>query len=216
MVWDTKLLAVGVILGLAVPVRSATVGAGNPHLTVYVSDTAQTSARSLAQAEREAGRIFRNAGIILNWVDCARVTGESAEAGCQRTPRPGELALRILPRARQAPDSVFGTSFLEPSGGIYADIFLDRVRQLREVDPSLTLEPILGDVLAHELGHLLLGTSSHTPAGLMQAHWKYPQLRLIEMGQLSFNSREAALLRERVAFLQSSALVTRTASSPEP
>jgi hypothetical protein len=29
----------------------------------------------------------------------------------------------------------------------------------------------LGHVMAHEVGHLLLGTSSHTPTGLMIADW---------------------------------------------
>jgi hypothetical protein len=215
MLWVTKLLAAGAVLGLATPAWSATAPARNPHVVVYVSDSAQTSARSLAQAEREASRIFQNAGVTLEWIDCTKPTGASSEARCNRTPAPGELAVRILPHARQASGSVFGTSFVDRSGGIYADIFLDRVQQLRELDPSLTLEPILGDVLAHELGHLLLGAGSHAPTGLMQANWRYPQLRLIEMGQLSFSLSEAALLRQRVAFLQSSALWTQAASSPE-
>ena len=212
MLWVKKLLAAGAVVGLATPVWSATARGANPHVVVYLTDSAQTSARSLAQAEHEAGRIFQNAGITLDWIHCTHAADENIATGCHRTPAPGELAIRILPRARQALGSVFGSSFLDRSGGVYADIFLDRVQQLREVDPSLTLEPILGDVLAHELGHLLLGTGSHTPTGLMQATWKYPQLRLIEMGQLSFSAKEAALLRTRVASLQHSSLMT--ASGP--
>jgi hypothetical protein len=213
MLWVTKLLAAAAILGVGTPTWSVPRPPLNPHVTVYVSDGAQTSPRSLAHAEREAGRIFQSAGITLDWIDCTHLTDQSTDAGCHRTPIPGELAIRILPRARQAPDSVFGTSFLDRSGGTYADIFLDRVQQLRELDPSLTLEPILGDVLAHELGHLLLGTGSHAPTGLMQANWKYPQLRLIEMGQLSFSPKEAALLRARLASLQNSSLMAHAAAT---
>ena len=30
---------------------------------------------------------------------------------------------------------------------------------------------ILGRVTAHEIGHLLIGTNSHAPSGLMRASW---------------------------------------------
>ena len=49
---------------------------------------------------------------------------------------------------------------------IWADVFADRARGLR---PGKEFEVILGLVIAHELGHLLLGKHTHSAAGLMQA-----------------------------------------------
>jgi glutamate/tyrosine decarboxylase-like PLP-dependent enzyme len=54
---------------------------------------------------------------------------------------------------------------------------------------------ILGCVIAHELGHLLLGTHGHSIAGIMQAHWGIEQTQLALMSQLSFLPEEARLMR---------------------
>lgn len=177
-----------------------------PQLTVYVSNSAHSAESSLLEAEREAARIFRTAGIGVDWVNCARNEASAIASRCNQAPGPAELVIRIIPRAREASQNVTGMSFLGPTGGVYADIFFDRVLELQQVDPGLTLAPILGDVIAHELGHLLLGENSHSHIGLMQATWKYPQLRLIEIGQLRFSSSEATQLRERIALLQSGPL----------
>ena len=45
--------------------------------------------------------------------------------------------------------------------------------------------------IAHELGHLLLGTNSHSVRGLMSAFWSGNQLRLASQGYLEFSDAEA-------------------------
>jgi hypothetical protein len=211
-----KFCGIVLILGAAMTARSASSSRPNSQLTVYVSDSANTPGRSLFDAEHEAARIFKNAGIAVKWVNCSRSADASRDSRCQQVPAPGEFAVRIIPRARQAPSTVFGTSFLGPSGGVYADIFFDRVQLLRDIDPNLSVAPILGDVIAHELGHLLLGENSHTHTGLMQPSWQYPQLRLIEMGHLQFDAGEAAHLRERLEVLRSNACVSPQGSTAGP
>jgi hypothetical protein len=61
---------------------------------------------------------------------------------------------------------------------------------------------LLGSVIAHELGHLLLGEHSHSSGGLMQAHWRSEQLKRMEMGNLLFDATAAAQLRSRAAILR--------------
>jgi hypothetical protein len=53
---------------------------------------------------------------------------------------------------------------------------------------------ILGCVIAHELGHLLLGDHGHSIAGIMQARWGVEQTRLALMSRLSFLPEEARLI----------------------
>ena len=52
--------------------------------------------------------------------------------------------------------------------GVLATIFVDSVEliaSLSEIDATL----LLGRAIAHELGHLLLGTNAHSVRGLMRA-----------------------------------------------
>ena len=54
---------------------------------------------------------------------------------------------------------------------------------------------ILGDVIAHELGHLLLGTNSHSPTGIMCANWDHDYLTLALRGRQLFLPEQAASMR---------------------
>lgn len=199
----SKALTLCGILGLALWGWSEQARITDTRLTVFVSDSAHTPEHFVIEAEQEATRIFRQAGLVVDWINCRQQAGVTPDPHCQQALAPADLIVRILPRALNAPDSAFGVSFLSHSGGVYTDVFLDHVQQLREKDPSLSPSPILGHIIAHELGHLLLGANSHSHDGVMQANWQYPQLRKIAMGQLLFNPKQAAQLRAKVASLRS-------------
>jgi hypothetical protein len=62
----------------------------------------------------------------------------------------------------------------------------------------LTLGVLLGHGIAHEIGHLLLGTQRHSSSGLMQAHWDARELRLAVSGLLNFSARQAEAIRADV------------------
>jgi hypothetical protein len=47
-------------------------------------------------------------------------------------------------------------------------------------------DELLGCVIAHELGHLLLGPG-HVPGGVMQAHWSGNELDALRQRRLKFN-----------------------------
>ena len=53
------------------------------------------------------------------------------------------------------------------------------------------LQIILGCIIAHELGHLLLGSNSHSDTGIMLARWEVNQLRQLMMGGLLFTPGES-------------------------
>jgi hypothetical protein len=54
---------------------------------------------------------------------------------------------------------------------------------------------LLGYVLAHELGHLLLGSAKHSEHGLMRGAWQSRDLHLAEQGALYFADSEAKTIR---------------------
>jgi hypothetical protein len=92
-----------------------------------------------------------------------------------------------------------GVAFVANSAGKYADVFFEHVEQLREEKPGVNLGTILGYVMAHEIGHLLLGSNSHSRSGIMQGEWHGDQLRSIALGELLFTAEQAERMRERVA-----------------
>ena len=57
---------------------------------------------------------------------------------------------------------------------------------------------ILGHVIAHEIGHLLLPYNSHARTGLMRGGWDTQQAMRAATGALTFTPKEAALILERL------------------
>ena len=89
---------------------------------------------------------------------------------------------------------VMGKAFIEGhSGGTTADVYLQAIRATAEeysADPSV----VLGFVVAHELGHLLLGPG-HTREGLMQAVWRQGEIDALRQRRLRFTRECAARIR---------------------
>ena len=80
--------------------------------------------------------------------------------------------MRIAPRSASSASEVFGVAFLSDEGtGCYSDVFYERALELH-ADWNVALSDILENVMAHELGHLLLGSNSHSAAGIMRAQWQ--------------------------------------------
>jgi hypothetical protein len=54
---------------------------------------------------------------------------------------------------------------------------------------------LLGVVIAHEIGHLLLPYGSHSASGLMQGDWDSRQFLLARTRRLWFTAQQAELIR---------------------
>jgi len=164
-------------------------------ITVRVLNPAHVPARTAAQAERAAASIFRRAGVELDWVDC------DVPLACR-----GELgALEFWLHLREpAPAVLHGDALgyavlthVPRNEGGYAAVSWQAVRTLAdsmELDPA----PILGVSIAHELGHVLLGSHSHSRDGVMAAHLRTPQLRMAVRGELLFDDAQAESIRREI------------------
>ncbi len=174
----------------------------NVQVTVFVTDRAGASPPVVAAAEQNAARVFHQAGVDVTWVNCSGSLEVPAAVQCGREIATGNLVVRIVARARNLAPGVFGVSFLDNGAGAYADVFFSPIQQLREVNREISLAAILGDVIAHELGHLLLGSNAHSREGIMQPHWQPEQLHRVAAGQMRFTSDQAERMQLRIAFLQ--------------
>jgi hypothetical protein len=74
-------------------------------------------------------------------------------------------------------DSVMGTAISGAKArGRIAYILYDRIARVAALDQT-PIARALGHVMAHEVGHLLMGVSSHADEGLMRANWNPRETR---------------------------------------
>jgi hypothetical protein len=76
-----------------------------------------------------------------------------------------------------------------------ANVYADRTRELAD---RREFEVILGRVITHELGHLLLGKNAHSAAGIMHARWRAQDLGLSRQAAMLFLPGEAKRIRAQV------------------
>jgi hypothetical protein len=191
--WCAGLAAVVLLWGNTAAGRE---GKGGQEIRVLVNNSAGVSVMILNQAKVEASRIFRAAGIEIDWVDCPGIAVE--DDACRRVPGSNDFVLHIVAKGRTSSDLVFGLSFLGQDGaGKYSDIFYDRVQQAHR-ESGIDAASLMGTVAAHELGHLLLGLQAHSYAGIMAAVWKEKALRNLGLGSLQFSGDQADRMRARI------------------
>lgn len=168
----------------------------SPTIRVQVDNYTQASQDILARAEREASRILGEAGLTVIWSNCS--TGHSLEAPpdpCkEEVPEAANICLRVLstPPRNTFGDNVFGVA-IHP---ILATVYYDFVLRLAKIDNAdFELPIILGTVVAHEIGHLLLDSNSHSAIGIMQPQWGPESIRQAMIGNLVFTHEQAKLIQ---------------------
>ena len=169
-------------------------------VTVSVYNDANVPVEAVTSAEAAASRIFRHAGLEVKWIACAPSGDTSSNSpDCRRAAFPTHLHVRILSQSRNLGGSTLGISYLGADGvGCYSDIFFARVAALHS-SSGQEVGAILGYVMAHEIAHLLLGTNSHSVAGIMKARWQEEDLRSAKKGELLFTLAQSQTMRERLA-----------------
>ncbi len=172
-------------------------------ITVLVANRASVPAATIAQMQSEAGWVLSKAGISTTWIDCPFST-ETAEAN---SPCAGLGGTRFLVRLTRDHvthhgsiwDTTMGFAHITPNGGSYATVLMDPVEELTREQQLVSQAQILGHAVAHEIGHLVMGSNSHSPRGLMRAGWKANELRDMAERHLLFSKREGERMRIRIA-----------------
>lgn len=169
----------------------------NPQVIVSVYDQAGVSASVLSRAEQEAERLLGQAYVSVIWVKCSGRNGRVSTCRDQTTST--QLIVCIVPRPLTLSDITYGAAFLGADGhGQYADVFFASVRQLQHQEPRTNQAQVLGYVMAHEIGHLLLGSNAHSNLGIMRPYWSNAELQSISMGRLSFTRDQSVKIRQRL------------------
>ena len=143
---------------------SATLFAAEP-MYVSVCNLGGLPESTLARAKAQTEAAFRSAEVRIEWKGC----NEDPAATPWFT-----LRLRNDEPPKMAGTSslnAMGRAFVTESGeGYLADAYFKAIRELASQHQA-DAGDLLGYVMAHELGHLLLGPG-HVPGGVMRANWR--------------------------------------------
>ena len=177
--WVTASLVGAIFSGAAVSGSDVpTVGLT---IAVDLADSVKVGPRDLAEAEAWATASYRAVGIDVIWgrrgsgtsglsatniirVRVVLVPHENAEAKCA---------------AERLSNQVAGIAMsgVQDERGRIAYIFYHRIERMALANGAPVARG-LGHVMAHEIGHLLLGVNSHSRDGLMQPNWLPRETRL--------------------------------------
>ena len=165
---------------------------------VIIRSYASPAAASTFQAAREsAAAILRGAGVTVRWLDCALGTEESAER-CAQPVSGNEIVLRIVgvgtsPRYQKGP---LGDAYVDVGTrmGSVATVYADRVAALAD-NSGVDGSQVMARAVAHEIGHLLLGTNQHASRGLMRPAWSRSDFHRNQPGDWEFSGEEAAAMQ---------------------
>jgi hypothetical protein len=163
----------------------------------------------------EATSILEVAGIDLQWVDCSTATAVM-NANCAIPERRNEVVIRVVrgrtPMRREQP---LGESLVVPKtgAGTLATMYLDRIEWLARAG-CVSTGILLGRAMAHELGHLVLGTTAHSTRGLMRPIWTRDDLARDRATDWRIPADEGR--RMRAAFAVRLNAIASESAHPEP
>ena len=162
-------------------------------LVVGVLNYAGVPRETLDLAQAEASTICEEAGVSIEWWEPPRSASTDAD-------RPAIKAASFF--VKLLPDSMFPP---EPQSsnawgcaiGIQAFVFADRIQQASGTT-SISFPKTLGHIMAHELGHVLLGKESHALGSIMSPTWGEWEFRNMQWGTLRFTPSQANRLVDRI------------------
>jgi hypothetical protein len=163
---------------------------GHLPLVLRTYDAFGVSAGEMRQARVTVDDLLRPASVHAEWRECsaARFSQRAGEPPCGDL-AVDELVLRIVAATSATVPSSLGSALLDARGGVLATVYADRVRSLAaraRVNPG----QLLGRVIAHEIGHLLLSGAPHAASGLMRPRWSESEMRNERWLDWRWSSRE--------------------------
>jgi hypothetical protein len=182
-----------------VPAIDVRADASGRMITIRSYNTFSSAPADFATARDVARQAFQQAGLDAGWRECR--TARRAEAdSCSDVLGSGEVIVRIVAAPAGGADDVLGDAQVDTAqgGGVLATVFADRVHRAAARARS-DAAILLGRAVAHEVGHLLIGSSRHSRRGLMRAWWSDSELQRDRDYDWQFSPRQVSRLRAAVA-----------------
>jgi hypothetical protein len=156
-----------------------------------------------SEARRRAGNILDQAGISVSWRDCGSFERQQGRVSteCLQPLEANEVVVRIVQGGSSGPgpSASLGESLVavDGRGGWFSTIYSDRVTAMALL-ANADVADVLSRAIAHEVGHLFLGTRAHARRGLMRATWSTADFRRNATLDWLFSADEARTMREAI------------------
>jgi hypothetical protein len=164
--------------------------AGDLRLTLVVYDHAHLGEARLAEVENTTSEIFRRTGVQLVWIEGFGYAAKRRDVLTPAREDPATLVVKLQPESEAArygvPSVCGGIGFA--SGAI---VFVPRI------DPRSTVSDVTrtGHVIAHEIGHALLGPNAHSIVGIMRGTLRNEDWEKAAQGTLGFSRGQNQQIR---------------------
>lgn len=200
------LIATHLIALLVAPLASASLRPVAPPVTVRVTATPDIPPALVTRMLDEASAVWRDAGFSFVW-QCTATSFQPAlsviVSNQRGTPLQDGLPLGWIQFPQpDRPDEHINVSYanarqlLEQSVGV-----VGAVSRMPRLEQATLLGRAMGRALAHELGHYLLASKSHTPSGLMQARHSASQLFAAERVRFRIDVAQRETVAARIEAL---------------
>ena len=148
-------------------------------IDLQMRNDARVPAHVVEKSQDEVTRIFAGGGLTVRWTETA-----------------SRFTVQIIPQVLgydRVESPVMGVALRRANGSV-AQVFFRQVQDFARAY-HVDLGTMLGYVMAHEIGHLLLPGNAHSPTGLMQADWDKALVRDAARGALTFTEAQADRIR---------------------
>lgn len=210
-------LIVVALVAVTVGGAGVSASASGAVLRISVHDYVRLQAHAMARAQALVTRIYRTINVDTCWTHAVG----ARQLQCQEPMAPYGHDLYILlldsemsERLGVADDVVGIAAVGAQGGGLVAYVLVDRITILAKqgaVDPM----NVLGLVIAHEIGHLMLPANAHSLTGLMRRRWSALEFRDgAPSPHFAFTDTQADLIRHRLRQGTASAMTAQQASNP--
>jgi hypothetical protein len=197
--WFHPAAACAFAAGMGVLLAAGTAGSAERlSIDCLVGNLVPVADETLAEARQRVARIFEPLAVEIAWFDAASAVRRYKALDDPAAQRAFVTSLYVVRLVAEGGEG--GMSPSERAVGVaavgtrVAIIPYPRVVELAR-NGSASVGLVLGHVIAHELGHLLLQRASHSAAGLMRATL---DLQLAQQGRLLFTAAEGQAVRAAI------------------
>jgi hypothetical protein len=196
-----RVMLMAAILGARF-VSASEASAEDLSLTIRIHDYSRVPADSLSRATALVTRIYERIGVRTEWMGVAR-PAERATGPAETPPRAAaQMTIIILSPEMAArvhvAENVLGYAAVPEEGmGSIAFAIYQRVRAAAGQIPAHEAD-LLGFVMAHEIGHLVLPRGLHADSGPMKNHWHVRDLQRVDLLALEFSAEQAREIRRTI------------------
>jgi hypothetical protein len=156
-----------------------------PTIRVVLRNDANVPSDVVTAAQDSVRAVYDAAGVDITWSGGVPAATVALISG------------RHVGKLRHPPEVIGFAAGSRARRGKMAYIFMHRVTEL-SARYRLHSSVILGAVMAHELGHLLLPFDAHSEVGVMRPMLNHDDFRQADLGQLLFTAGQAAQIQSAI------------------